>query len=163
MSMVVDDLLNLGLRFSTLTDISKSVALYLHDDMCPHRAMSIELCSRGFHIWQNYTDAMELLRSLFRLASASPKEATQTRNLGQLARTSVLQIAASNTPLFITTISLDIMDPESLGHRSSTMQLVAFVIRKVQWVELRASKKHRSTSFIEFRNHWSCTRICLDW
>lgn len=99
--------------------------------------MAIELCSRGFHIWQNYVDAMELLRSLFRLASASPtqKEASQARILVQLARTGVLQIAASSTPLFISTISLDIMDTTSLDHRGSTMQLIAFVIRKVQWIK----------------------------
>ena len=91
--------------------------------------MVTELCSRGFQIWQHYVDAMDVLRGVFRLTMTGRKENANNR-LGPIARLAVLQIAASNTPLFISTISLDIMDATSVEHRSSTMQLVAFIIRK---------------------------------
>lgn len=117
---------------SGLTDISKSIAIYLHDEKSIHRVLAIDLCSRGFHIWQHYVDAMEMLRALFTLATSSRKEAISPQNVGPQARLAVLQIAASNTPLFMTTLGLDILHPRSVEHRKSTMQLVAFLIRKVR-------------------------------
>ncbi|KAF8515288.1 hypothetical protein JB92DRAFT_3142882 [Gautieria morchelliformis] len=114
------------LSTSTLTDIAKSIALYLHDEACPHRVLAIDLCSRGFDIWQHHVDAMEVLRALFSLSTSAEKE----RNVGPQARLSVLQIASSNTPLFMTTLSLDILHPRSVQQRKSIMQLVAFLIRK---------------------------------
>lgn len=110
--------------------------LYLHDELSPHRIVSVDLGSRGFHIWQNYVSAMELLRALFRLASGygvgttSPAERENARVVAQHARTGVMHIAANDTPLFVSTISLDIMDATSVVHRNSTMQLIAFIIRK---------------------------------
>lgn len=110
--------------------------LYLHDESSPHRIVAVDLGARGFHIWQNYISAMELLRSLFRLASnysvgsTSPPRTEGTRVLAQQARSGVMHIATHDTPLFISTISLDIMDATSVVHRNSTMQLIAFIIRK---------------------------------
>lgn len=119
-------------RTSALTDISKSIAMYLHDEKSLYRVLAIDLCSRGYHIWQHYVDAMEMLRALFSLATSSRKESISTQNVGPQARLAVLQIAASNTPLFMTTLGLDILNPRSIEHRKSTMQLVAFLIRKVR-------------------------------
>jgi hypothetical protein len=115
-----------------VTDIAKSIALYLHDEAQAsttptNRILSIELCSRGFQVWQHHVDAMEMLRALFGFAVASPS----TGKGGKEARAAVLQIAASSTPLFMTTLSLDITQPRSVEHRRATMQLVAFIIRKV--------------------------------
>lgn len=108
-----------------LTDISKSIALYLHDENSPHRIVAIDLCAKGFHIWQNYVDAMELLRSSFNLATSSGTIASS-------ARLAILQIAATSTPLFITTLTLDILHPRSVDQQKSTMQIVAFMIRRVR-------------------------------
>ena len=83
--------------FSTLTDIAKSIALYLHDQACPHRILAIDLGSPAFQVRQHYVDAMEVLRALFSLATSAEKE----RNGGPQARQALLQIATSNTPLFI--------------------------------------------------------------
>ena len=124
---------------SHLTQIAKSVALYLHDETSPHRALSIELCSRGFQVWQQYVDAVQMLRDLFTLSTTTRKEAISVHNVGQLARTAVLHIASSNTPLFMTTLSLDILNPGSLQHRKSVMQLVIFLIRKVILMVLTGS------------------------
>ncbi|KAH7928777.1 hypothetical protein BV22DRAFT_1058262 [Leucogyrophana mollusca] len=115
---------------NALIDISKSVASYLHDDQSAHRALAIDLCSRGFQIWQHYVDAMEILRALCGLATSTKKENISTQNVGPQARLAVLQIASSNTPLFMTTLTLDILNPRNLEHRKSVMQLVAFLIRK---------------------------------
>ncbi|KAI8986132.1 WD40 repeat-like protein [Trametes punicea] len=115
---------------STLTDIARSIAMYLHDETCPHRSLAIDLCSRGFQIWQQYVDAVEMLRALFTLATTTKKEAISVPNIGVQARSAVLQIAASNTPLFMTTLVLDILHPRTVQHRKSVMQLVIFLIRK---------------------------------
>ncbi|GLB39841.1 putative WD40 repeats [Lyophyllum shimeji] len=118
------------LSTSALTDISKSIALYLHDEQSLHRVLAIDLCSRGFHIWQHYIDAMEILRALFALATTSRKDSINLQNIGSQARLAVLQIASSNTPLFMTTLALDILTPPTLEHRKAVMQIVAFLIRK---------------------------------
>lgn len=117
-----------------MVDIAKSIALYLHDELeasssPANRILSIELTSRGFQVWQHHVDAMEMLRALFGFAVIS---SVGSKNAGgKEARAAVLQIAASSTPLFMTTLSLDIAQPKSLEHRRATMQLVAFIIRKV--------------------------------
>lgn len=117
---------------SVLTDIAKSVTLYLHDEASSHRVIAIELCSFGFQIWQHYVDAMEILRSLFTLATAARKDNdAASRSVASTARAAVLQIASSNTPLFMTTMSLDILQPKTPEYRNSIMQLIAFMIRKV--------------------------------
>ncbi|KAJ7904510.1 hypothetical protein B0H14DRAFT_2663171 [Mycena olivaceomarginata] len=115
---------------SALTDISKSIALYLHDEQSLYRVLAIDLCSRGFHIWQHYIDAMEILRALFTLATSSRKETITAQNAGPQARLAVLQIASNNTALFMTTLALDILNPLGVEHRKSVMQIVAFLIRK---------------------------------
>jgi WD repeat-containing protein 7 len=119
---------------SCLTEIAKSIALYLHDERSPYRALAIDLCSRGFPVWQQYVDAVEMLRALFALATSSRKESTLAQpNVGQQARSAVLHIASGNSPLFMTTVSMDIMQPKSLQHRKSVMQLVIFLIHKVSY------------------------------
>lgn len=113
-----------------LKDIAKSLALLLQDDKCLYRALVVDLCSRGFHVWQHYIDAMEILRSLFSLATTSKKDIIDVQNIGAQARSAVLNIASSNTPLFMTTLGLDILNPPSLEHRRAVLQIVAFLIRK---------------------------------
>ncbi|KAF7290909.1 WD-REPEATS-REGION domain-containing protein [Mycena chlorophos] len=118
------------LSTSALTDISKSIALYLHDEQSLYRVLAIDLCSRGFHIWQHYIDSMDILRALFTLATSSRKEAISAQNAGPQARLAVLQIASSNTAVFMTTLALDILNPSGLEHRKAVLQIVAFLIRK---------------------------------
>ncbi|THH17275.1 hypothetical protein EW146_g3520 [Bondarzewia mesenterica] len=119
------------LSTNALNDISKSIMIYLHDDDVSYKLLAIDLCSRGFHIWQQYVDAMEMLRSLFTLATNSRKESISSQNAGPQARLAVLQIATHSTALFMTTLSLDILHPRDLDHRKSVMQLMAFLIKKV--------------------------------
>lgn len=71
-----------------------------------------------------------MLRALFTLATTTKKEAIAVPNIGVQARSAVLQIAAGNTPLFMTTLAIDILQPRSVQHRKSVMQLVIFLIRK---------------------------------
>ena len=74
---------------------------------------------------------MAVLRALFGLAVSSRKDNISIQNVGQQARHAVLQIASTSTALFMTTLTLDILNPKSLEHRKTMMQLVAFLIRKV--------------------------------
>ncbi|KAG1836125.1 hypothetical protein DFJ58DRAFT_735218 [Suillus subalutaceus] len=118
------------LSTSSLIDISKSIVLYLHDESSAHRGLVIDLCARGFQIWQHYIDAMAMLRALYTLATNTRKEIISARNIGPQARLAVLQIASSSTPFFMTTLTLDILNPKTLDQRKAVMQLVAFMIRK---------------------------------
>jgi hypothetical protein len=82
---------------------------------------------------------MAMLRALYTLATNTRKETISAQNIGPQARLAVLQIASSNTPLFMTTLTLDILNPKTLDQRKAVMQLVAFMIRKVrvgiaQWI-----------------------------
>ncbi|KAJ3575868.1 hypothetical protein NP233_g816 [Leucocoprinus birnbaumii] len=113
-----------------LRDISKSISLYLLDEKSSYRVLAIDLCSRGFNVWQHYIDSMEILRSLFMLATTSRKNDISTQNVGAQARAAVLFIATKNTPLFMSTLGLDILTPPTLEHRRSVLQIVAFLIRK---------------------------------
>jgi hypothetical protein len=116
---------------SALNIISKSVMIYLHENDMSCKALAIDLCSRGFDVWQHYIDSMEMLRTLFSLATSTKKESISAQNVGPQARQAVLHIVTDNTGIFMTTLSLDILHPQSLDHRKSVMQLVAFLIRKV--------------------------------
>ncbi|CDZ98772.1 FOG: WD40 repeat [Phaffia rhodozyma] len=121
-----------------LKEISNSIVLYLNDEHSPYRQIAIELCSSGFQVWQHYVDSMEILRSLFRLSirKSSPSTSTLTSStssaqfLSQLARTATLQIASTNTPLFMTTVSYDILNAESPDQRNASMKLVAVLAKK---------------------------------
>ncbi|OCH87320.1 hypothetical protein OBBRIDRAFT_889871 [Obba rivulosa] len=115
---------------NALTDVAKSIALYLHDEASQWRALAIELCSRGFAIWQQHVDAVEMLRALFTLATSTRKDAISPHNIGVQARSAVLQIATNNPALFMTTLTIDILHPRTLSHRKSILQLVIFLIRK---------------------------------
>jgi len=106
------------------------VSLYLQDDKSSYKVLAIDLCSRGFHVWQHYVDAIDILRSLFNLATNTRKDSVDVQNIAAQARSAVLHIASNNTPLFMTTLSLDILTPPDLDHRRSVLQIVAFLIRK---------------------------------
>ena len=128
---------------SALNIISKSVMMCLHESDVSCKALAIDLCSRGFNVWQHYIDAMEMLRCLFNLATSTKKESITAQNIGPQARQAVLHIVSNNTGIFMTTLSLDILHPQSLEHRKSVMQLVAFLIRKVCYDHISHSIYHR--------------------
>lgn len=117
--------------YSALTDISKSICLYLTDDKSIYRILAVDLCSRGFNVWQHYIDAMDILRSLFDLATSVRKDSISVQNIGTQARLAVLSIASNNMPLFMGTLCLDILSPPTVEHQRSVLQILAFLIRKV--------------------------------
>lgn len=119
-----------------LKEVANSVALFLHDDAEPaHQSIAILLCDRGFTIFQHYFDAMDIVRTLFSLSTSKNQDskdeasATAVENRG-LARRATLRIAEDNTPLFMTTLSLDILHAQSPTHCDATMRLVALMVRK---------------------------------
>lgn len=102
----------------------------LHDDGKPdYQALALELCGRAFSVWQLYIDAMEAVRDIFSLASG--RSASTPADLRATARTVALQVAAINTPLFMTTLTQDILQAQTADHRNASMKLVAFLVRKV--------------------------------
>jgi WD repeat-containing protein 7 len=116
--------------------------IYLHESDVSCKALAIDLCSRGFSVWQHYVDSMEMLRSLFNLATSMKKESISAQNVGPQARQAVLHIVTDHTGIFMTTLSLDILHPQSLEHRKSVMQLMAFLIRKVGYVFFSVSNQN---------------------
>lgn len=115
---------------SLLTDVSKSVVRYLQERPV-YRLLAIDLCSRGFQVWQHYIDTIAIMHELFTLATGTRKDTISTQNVAAQARQAVLQIAASHTVLFITTLGLDMISPTSVEHQASVLQIVAYLIRKV--------------------------------
>ena len=112
-----------------LKEIAVSISMLIADEGRPmHQAIAIELCRTGFSIWQHYFDATEMVRSLFTLATS--RESGAVAENRWLARQATLQVASDNTPLFMTTLSLDILHARSAAHCSATMRLVAFMVRK---------------------------------
>lgn len=110
---------------SLLKDVAQSVTLYLNDSTSPYRALGIDLCSAGFQIWQHYVDAMEVLRALFHLATNK-----STGGMTLQARNASFHVASTNTPLFMTTLSHDIINATSPEQRNSTMKLVALLAKR---------------------------------
>jgi len=118
--------------FSVIMDISKSISLYLHDENSTYRVLAIDLCSRGFHVWQHYVDAMEILRCLFDIATNSKKDSISLQNMGSQARLAVLSIASNHMPFVMNTLCLDVLSPLTMEHRRSVLQVLAFLIKKVK-------------------------------
>lgn len=78
--------------------------------------IALELSLHGFGIWQNYVDAMDLLRSLFALAMASDDQVSASRSHSAAracARKAVIKIAEEHTPLFMTTVHLNMLHASS--------------------------------------------------
>lgn len=141
-------------------DISKSISLYLHDEKSIYRVLGIDLCSRGFNVWQHYVDSMEILRSLFDLATNARKDAISVQNVGSQARLAVLSIASNNMPLFMGTLCLDILTPPTVEHRRSVMQILAFLIKKV--LLFFSASVYFPSDFLFDSDLTSCNRTCLD-
>ncbi|BGP01800.1 hypothetical protein JCM10021v2_005506 [Rhodotorula toruloides] len=117
------------LSSTILKDVASSIAAYLEDEEHPyHQAMATELCSRGFAVWQNYVDAMALVRNLFAIAIG--RNPSTPGDLRILARNATLHVASSNTPLFMTTLIFDILNAPTAQARNATLKLLGFVIRK---------------------------------
>lgn len=146
---------------SALMDISKSITLYLHDEKSIYRVLAIDLCSRGFNVWQHYIDAMEILRSLFDLATNVRKDSISIQNVGAQARLAVLSIASNNMPLFMGTLCLDILTPPTVEHRRSVLQILAFLIRKVS-SPCSHSHNLNGVKLLFHSVHLSCSLVCRD-
>lgn len=90
----------------------------------PSQIISLELCSsKSFEIIQHYIDAIELVRILFGLA-------TRKGELERLGRMACLNVGIINPPLFITTLSYDLVTSDDPEDRIATMKLVIFMLRK---------------------------------
>lgn len=73
---------------------------------------------------------MPLVRQLFGLATG--RNAVSPNELRALARLATLHVAGINVPLFMTTLSLDILNAHTAAHRNATMKLLGFMVRKVR-------------------------------
>ncbi|BEJ14047.1 hypothetical protein CspHIS471_0312210 [Cutaneotrichosporon sp. HIS471] len=109
-----------------LKAVSESVVYYLNDPDHTHVGLAIELCARAFSILQTYVDPMDLLRRLFFLSTHNEIGP----NLAAQARLAVLYVASSNAPLFMSTLSMDILDAKTIEGRMSIMKLCVFMARK---------------------------------
>lgn len=69
---------------------------------------------------------MDLLRQFFHLATHNPPAPA----LSAQARLAVLHIASTNPGLFMSTLSMDILDAQTIERRTSIMKLCVFMARK---------------------------------
>ncbi|WVR08230.1 hypothetical protein IAU60_005277 [Kwoniella sp. DSM 27419] len=119
---------------STLKAIAESVALLLQEPGLVHQPLAVELCSKGFTTWQLYVDPSDLLRRLFHLSTHKDFSASTSgsggASIAAQARLAVLHVASTNPPLFMSTLSMDILDAQSAEGRKSIMKLCVFMARK---------------------------------
>ena len=117
---------------STLTDGSAlkaaadSIFLALSNPASPLLPLSIELIQSAFQTWQTYLDPMDLLRLLFHLSTHNPPPPS----ISAQARLAVLRIADQFPGLFMSTLSMDILDAKTAEGRTSIMKLCVFMARK---------------------------------
>ena len=104
--------------------------MYLNDPACPELPLAIDLVSKGFTVWQTYVDPMDLLRRLSHFATHKEPSATGSTSIAAQARLAVLHVATSNPALFMSTLSMDILDAKSAAGRNSIMKLCVFLARK---------------------------------
>lgn len=115
---------------AALKDAASSIELYLTDPKYTHVGLAIELCSKGFTTWQTYLDPMDLLRRLFYLATHKDSSLPNAASVAAQARLAVLNVASSNAPLFMSTLSQDIMDAKTVDDRTAVMKLCVFMARR---------------------------------
>lgn len=115
---------------TALKDAAASIELYLNDPKYTHVGLAIELCSKGFTTWQTYLDPMDLLRRLFFLATHKDSGLPNAASIAAQARLAVLNVASSNAPLFMSTLSQDIMDAKTVDGRTAIMKLCVFMARR---------------------------------
>ncbi|GHJ83909.1 hypothetical protein NliqN6_0311 [Naganishia liquefaciens] len=122
-------------RFSVLSstalkDIANSIQLYLQQDDDSHlQQLAIDLAGRGFDIWQNFCDPSDMLRALFSLAVRKDEDGRHHSPIAH-ARAAVIQLASTCGAIFITTITMDILDAKTIAQRNAIMKLCVFVARK---------------------------------
>jgi hypothetical protein len=105
------------LLYSTLKDIALSIMYTLKEGTLASRLASIDFAHKGFDIWQAYVDPADLLRSLFDLAVMKEDD----------VKGGHLMTAG---PLFISTVTLDIVTAETIPRRNAIMKLCVFIARK---------------------------------
>lgn len=105
--------------------MAESILAILKNPSSQHLALAIELCSKGYTIWQTFADPMDLLRQLFHLSTRK-----DTSTVNAQARVAVLHVASSNPALFMSTLSMDILNAESAEGRNSIMKLCVYMARK---------------------------------
>jgi hypothetical protein len=103
---------------------------------------------------------MEILRSLFDLATNARKDSISVQNVGTQARLAVLSIASNNMPFFMGTLCLDILTPPTVEHRRSVMQILAFLIKKVFFYF--SSSVYFPSDFLFDSDHTSYNQTYLD-
>ncbi|KAJ9103892.1 hypothetical protein QFC21_002355 [Naganishia friedmannii] len=115
---------------SALKDVANSVLWYLQqEDNLVHQQLAVDLTGRGFDIWQNFIDPSDMLRSLFTIAVGKDEDG-QHQSIIAHARAAVIQLASTSGAIFITTITMDILDAKTIAQRNAIMKLCVFVARK---------------------------------
>lgn len=117
------------LSSACLKDISSSILYYLKEGQPENQLKAIEFCAKGFQIWQSYVDPSDMLRALFGFVVAKEDSKT-TSAVISMARFSVLKLATTASALFITTLSMDVIDAETIAQRENVMKLCVFISRK---------------------------------
>ncbi|WWC92997.1 uncharacterized protein L201_007961 [Kwoniella dendrophila CBS 6074] len=124
------------MQSNVLKSIAESIAIFLQSNSFSLLSLAIELCSKGFATWQSYIDPSELLRRLFYLStnkefsSSSNSGYGGTTSIAAQSRLAVLHVASLNPALFMSTLSMDILDAKSVENRTSIMKLCVFISRK---------------------------------
>ncbi|KAG0303003.1 hypothetical protein BGZ98_007065 [Dissophora globulifera] len=108
--------------------VALSLTILLNDDSrVSYKIASIDLLAQGFASWQSYIRADAVLNTLFGMATDShPSNTLVCRR----ARRAIAQIAIINPPLFVATLTQDIMDAKKPADRMGLLRLISIFSRK---------------------------------
>jgi hypothetical protein len=125
-----------SLTDSALKAVAESITIYLSSNDPTKLGLAIELASKGFSTWQTFTDPAELLRRMFYLSTHNITGSNDHNNgisnssIAAQARLAVLHVASTNPALFMSTLSMDILDAKTVEGRKSIMKLCVYMARK---------------------------------
>lgn len=87
---------------------------------------SMELLSQGFSTWESYINVAEVLRTMFVYALDTQPAVSRGAN------NAIFQIAATNMPLVIGTLTYDTTRAKKTSERIRCLKIIGTFIRKVK-------------------------------
>lgn len=136
----------------TTKDVSLSLECIVKDPAkYPYRLLAIELIGMGFKGWESHLNGQDTVRYLLQLTGLAGQHghALTIPNM-MMSRQALLDIARSNTGLFVSTLTYDLLHAKDSWECVGALKLLGLFVSKV---------KNR----IEKRNPSCCILTCMRW
>jgi hypothetical protein len=132
---LIGALLPESLSVTVCKDVCLSLETIIKDpSKNPYRLLAIELLGFGFKSWEPHLNCPSILRTLVNLAGLKVQHGAALFMVPpnmMMARQSLMQIAAINTGLFVSTISFDLLHTKDVWEKVGGLKLLGLFISKV--------------------------------